>query len=122
MKDVLERESKWAVDRDFTLPRLDDLVANSRIEELPVELTSIYFDTAERDLLAHDLTLRRREGDDESGWQLKIPHSRGRVEVTATAVGTAGDENGFTYGLLYANETHATEGARQSVAAVAAGE
>lgn len=83
MKDVLERESKWAVDRDFTLPRLDDLVANSRIEEAPVELTSTYFDTAERDLLAHDLTLRRREGDDESGWQLKIPHSHGRVEVTA---------------------------------------
>ncbi|WP_433677898.1 CHAD domain-containing protein [Nocardia sp. CA-119907] len=83
VKDVLERESKWAVDRDFTLPRLDDLVTNSRIEELPVELTSIYFDTAERDLLAHDLTLRRREGDDESGWQLKIPHSGGRVEVTA---------------------------------------
>ncbi|WP_433191885.1 CHAD domain-containing protein [Nocardia sp. CA-107356] len=83
MKDVLERESKWAVDRNFTLPRLDDLVTNSRIEELPVELTSTYFDTAERDLLAHDLTLRRREGDDESGWQLKIPHSRGRVEVTA---------------------------------------
>ncbi|MEV6431639.1 CYTH and CHAD domain-containing protein [Nocardia sp. NPDC051463] len=83
MKDVLERESKWAVDRDFTLPRLDDLVANSRIEEVLVELTSTYFDTAERDLLAHDLTLRRREGDDESGWQLKIPHSGGRVEVTA---------------------------------------
>lgn len=83
MKDVLERESKWAVDRDFTLPRLDDLVANSRIEEMPVELTSTYFDTAERDLLAHDLTLRRREGDDESGWQLKIPHSQGRIEVTA---------------------------------------
>ncbi|MFE7802507.1 CHAD domain-containing protein [Nocardia sp. NPDC057440] len=83
MKDVLERESKWAVDRDFTLPKLDDLVANSRIEEIPVELTSTYFDTAERDLLAHNLTLRRREGDDESGWQLKIPQPRGRVEVTA---------------------------------------
>ncbi|MGW4771819.1 CYTH and CHAD domain-containing protein [Nocardia sp. NPDC004278] len=83
MEDVLERESKWEVDRDFTLPRLDDLVANSRIEEVPVELTSTYFDTAERDLFAHDLTLRRREGEDESGWQLKVPHSRGRVEVTA---------------------------------------
>ncbi|MGV9839853.1 CYTH and CHAD domain-containing protein [Nocardia niigatensis] len=83
MKDVLERESKWAVDRDFTFPGLDDVVANSRTEERLVELTSTYFDTAERDLLAHDLTLRRREGDDESGWQLKIPHTSGRVEVTA---------------------------------------
>jgi CHAD domain-containing protein len=41
---------------------------------------------------------------------------------TATAAGTTRDENGFTYGLLYANEMHATERARQSVAAVAAGE
>lgn len=29
------------------------------------------------------MTLRRREGDDESGWQLKIPAPDGRVEVTA---------------------------------------
>lgn len=41
---------------------------------------------------------------------------------TATAAGTAGDENGFTYGLLYANEMHASESTRQSVAEVAAGE
>ncbi|MQY27336.1 CYTH and CHAD domain-containing protein [Nocardia aurantia] len=83
MRDVLERESKWEVDRDFALPRLDDLLDASRVEETPVELTSTYFDTAEHDLLAHDLTLRRREGDDESGWQLKVPAADGRVEVTA---------------------------------------
>ncbi|WP_067675046.1 CYTH and CHAD domain-containing protein [Nocardia miyunensis] len=83
MKDVLERESKWEVDWTFSLPRLDDVVADSRVEERSVELTSIYFDTADRDLFAHDLTLRRREGEDESGWQLKIPAADGRVEVTA---------------------------------------
>ncbi|MFD6357064.1 CYTH and CHAD domain-containing protein [Nocardia tengchongensis] len=92
MRDVLERESKWAVDRDFALPRLDDLVENSRIEEVLVELTSVYFDTAERDLLSHDLTLRRRDGDDESGWQLKIPGSSGRVEVTAQVSDELPDE------------------------------
>ncbi len=46
------------------------------------KLTSTYFDTSEQDLFAHDMTLRRREGDDESGWQLKIPSADGRVEVT----------------------------------------
>ncbi|WP_216895545.1 CYTH and CHAD domain-containing protein [Nocardia alni] len=94
MKDVLERESKWEVDFAFTLPRLDDLVADSRIEEIPVELTSTYFDTSERDLFAHDLTLRRREGDDESGWQLKIPARDGRVEVTAGLSDALPDELG----------------------------
>ncbi|MFC9433602.1 CHAD domain-containing protein [Nocardia sp. NPDC057030] len=38
---------------------------------------------------------------------------------TATAAGTAQGENGFTYGLLYANEKHAAERARTAVAALA---
>ncbi|PXX71209.1 CHAD domain-containing protein [Nocardia tenerifensis] len=83
MKDVLERETKWEVDREFTLPAIDDLVPGGHVEETSVELTSTYFDTAERDLLTHRLTLRRRAGDDESGWQLKVPQADGRVEVTA---------------------------------------
>lgn len=36
---------------------------------------------------------------------------------TATAAGTAGDENGFTYGLLYATERSVAEDARNRVAA-----
>ncbi|WP_067836782.1 CYTH and CHAD domain-containing protein [Nocardia lijiangensis] len=83
MKDQLERESKWEVDQVFTLPALGDFMPDSRVEETSVELTSTYFDTAERDLLAHNVTLRRREGEDESGWQLKVPHARGRLELLA---------------------------------------
>ncbi|MEV0296273.1 CYTH and CHAD domain-containing protein [Nocardia sp. NPDC050710] len=83
MKDELERESKWEVDQVFTLPMLDDFVPDSRVEKTSVELTSTYFDTAEHDLLSHNVTLRRREGEDESGWQLKIPHPRGRLELLA---------------------------------------
>ncbi|MEV4236597.1 CYTH and CHAD domain-containing protein [Nocardia sp. NPDC050408] len=79
----MERESKWEVDGVFTLPPLDNLASDSRVEKTSVELTSTYFDTPERDLLAHNLTLRRREGTDESGWQLKVPHPKGRTELHA---------------------------------------
>ncbi|MFE9577541.1 CHAD domain-containing protein [Nocardia sp. NPDC006044] len=83
MKDVVERETKWEVDREFTLPPIDDIVPGGRVEETSVELTSTYFDTTAHDLLTHDLTLRRRAGDDESGWQLKVPQADGRVELVA---------------------------------------
>lgn len=83
MKDVLERETKWEVDREFTLPPIDDLVPGGHVEATSVELISTYFDTTARDLLTHNLTLRRRTGADESGWQLKVPQGDGRVEVTA---------------------------------------
>ncbi|WP_107656942.1 CYTH and CHAD domain-containing protein [Nocardia suismassiliense] len=83
MKDELERESKWDVDPACTLPTLDDLVPGSRVETTQVELTSTYFDTTDHDLLAQNVTLRRRTGADESGWQLKVPQEDGRVELTA---------------------------------------
>lgn len=38
----------------------------------------------------------------------------------ATTAGTAGEQNGFTYGLLYANEQHAADTARHDIADIAA--
>ena len=81
MKEVLERECKWEVDDDFVLPGLDDVVPGGEVEHSTIELTSAYFDTADRDLSAHGLLLRRREGDDDAGWQLKMPDSNGRIEI-----------------------------------------
>jgi inorganic triphosphatase YgiF len=75
MTEVLERERKWEVDDDFVLPSLDDVVPGGEVEHSTIELTSAYFDTADRDLCAHGLLLRRREGDDDAGWQLKMPDS-----------------------------------------------
>src|SRR4051812_43951376 len=37
------------------------------------DLHATYFDTAELDLAAADLTLRRRTGGDDAGWHLKVP-------------------------------------------------
>ena len=53
MTEVLERERKWEVDDDFVLPSLDDIVPGGEVEHSTIELTSAYFDTADRDLSAH---------------------------------------------------------------------
>src|SRR6476646_4042258 len=81
MDEVLERESKWDVDEHFAVPRLDDIVAGSDVERSTVSLNSAYYDTADGDLQAHGVLLRRRDGDDDTGWQLKVPDTAGRVEI-----------------------------------------
>ncbi len=84
MKEVLERETKWEVDENFALPRLDDVIAGASVERSTVELNSAYYDTADGDLQAHGVLLRRRDGDDDTGWQLKVPDTEGRVEIRAS--------------------------------------
>jgi CHAD domain-containing protein len=81
MHEILEREVKWDVDAQFHLPDLDNVVAGGRVEHDTVDLTSEYYDTADRDLQAHGILLRRRHGDDDTGWQLKIPATDGRTEL-----------------------------------------
>jgi CHAD domain-containing protein len=81
MEEVLERELKWEVDEHFALPRLDDVVAGADVERSTVTLNSAYYDTADGDLQTHGVLLRRRDGDDDTGWQLKVPDREGRVEI-----------------------------------------
>src|SRR5690349_10335902 len=81
MDEVRERELKWDVDEHFALPRIDDLIAGTAVERSTVTLFSAYYDTAERDLQTHGVLLRRRDGDDDTGWQLKVPDAEGRVEI-----------------------------------------
>ena len=81
MDEVLERELKWEVDEHFVLPRLDDIMAGADVEHRTVTLNSVYYDTADGDLQTHGLLLRRRDGDDDTGWQLKVPDAEGRVEI-----------------------------------------
>jgi inorganic triphosphatase YgiF len=78
MDELLERESKWDVDEHFALPPLDDI---GDVERETVGLTSTYYDTADGDLQSHGVLLRRRDGDDDTGWQLKVPDPDGRVEI-----------------------------------------
>jgi CHAD domain-containing protein len=81
MHEVLEREGKWDVDEQFQLPKLHDIFTDAQVEHDTVDLTSEYYDTAERDLQTHGISLRRRDGDDDTGWQLKFPAADGRVEL-----------------------------------------
>jgi CHAD domain-containing protein len=81
MDEVLERELKWDVAEDFALPSLDDIVAEADVERSTVTLSSAYYDTVDGDLQTHGVLLRRRDGDDDTGWQLKVPDAEGRVEI-----------------------------------------
>jgi CHAD domain-containing protein/uncharacterized protein YjbK len=81
MQELLEREDKWDVDAGFVLPHLDDLIDDGDIDRSVVHLDSAYYDTADHDLQSHGIVLRRRDGDDDTGWQLKVPASDGRVEI-----------------------------------------
>ena len=81
MDEVLERELKWDVDEHFELPRIDDIVDDTDVKRSTVTLSSAYYDTADGDLQAHGVLLRRRDGDDDTGWQLKVPDAAGRMEI-----------------------------------------
>ena len=81
MEELLERELKWDVDEKFVVPPIDDIVEGADVEQTSVELSSAYYDTADHDLQAHGVLLRRREGDDDTGWQVKVPHVEGRIEI-----------------------------------------
>ncbi|MGI8880601.1 MAG: CHAD domain-containing protein [Jatrophihabitans sp.] len=72
----LERESKFDVPADFVLPS----VAGAT-EPTTHHLRSEYFDTADRRLLQAGVTLRRRRGSTDLGWQLKVPHPPYRTEI-----------------------------------------
>ncbi|GAA2099556.1 CYTH and CHAD domain-containing protein [Microlunatus panaciterrae] len=78
----LEREDKYEVDSTFVLPDPADLLLPAgHVETAELRLESEYFDTERGDLHRLGLTLRRRTGDADVGWQLKVPAADGRMEI-----------------------------------------
>jgi CHAD domain-containing protein len=78
----LEREQKYNVEPSFSLPSLDEFVpAGGRLDTLVIHLESLYFDTADGHLRRHGVTLRRRTGDADEGWQAKLPSGTDKTEV-----------------------------------------
>ncbi|SEH75044.1 CHAD domain-containing protein [Mycolicibacterium rutilum] len=70
----LEVERKFDVVASSVSPSFDGLSAVGRVERQPAyRLEAVYFDTADRDLAAHRITLRRRTGGPDAGWHLKLP-------------------------------------------------
>src|SRR6478752_5283215 len=75
-----QRDVTYDVDSDLELPPLPGL-AVGRGAAVPVvegdevrdRFVTMYFDTADRRLARAGLTLRRRIGGNDAGWQLTIP-------------------------------------------------
>jgi CHAD domain-containing protein len=83
-----ERELKFDVPLDWGLPDPAGLTTpEGSVEREVVHLESTYYDTASRDLLRNRLTLRRRSGDIDAGWQLKVPDRDARTEIRVPAAG-----------------------------------
>lgn len=76
-----ERETKLTVPAGFVAPDPAEIAPGATVSRSTVQLVSTYFDTAELALLAHHVTLRRREGDTDVGWQLKVPQKSARTEL-----------------------------------------
>jgi CHAD domain-containing protein len=81
MRQIMEREDKWDVDDHFVLPDLERVVDGATVQHDTVDLTSTYYDTTDRALQACGVLVRRRDGDDDTGWQVKIPADGGRTEL-----------------------------------------
>ncbi|MBO0864450.1 MAG: CYTH and CHAD domain-containing protein, partial [Mycobacterium sp.] len=70
-----------AVDERFELPDLHDIVAGGHVDHDTVDLTNVYYDTPEGHLQTQGILLRRRDGDEDAGWQLKTPTALGGTEL-----------------------------------------
>jgi CHAD domain-containing protein len=69
-----ETERKFAVTADTVSPSFEGLSVVARIHRSePQHLDAVYYDTADHDLAAHRVTLRRRTGGPDAGWHLKLP-------------------------------------------------
>jgi CHAD domain-containing protein len=89
-ESYVEREVKLDVDSDFVVPNVCRVLAvPARIEVVEQRLESRYFDTESHDLLNARMTLRRRLGTDDRGWQLKVPNPPAREEIR---VGEGGED------------------------------
>ena len=82
MQVVEEREDKFEVDPDWVMPQLKRLVPDGgRLDQEVRTLDNTYFDTPGAGLRLFGVTLRRRVGGSETGWQLKVPSGTARTEL-----------------------------------------
>jgi CHAD domain-containing protein len=79
---VQEQEDKFEVDSDWVMPQVVDLVPDGgRLDQEVRRLQNTYFDTPGTGLRLFGVTLRRRVGGSETGWQLKVPSGTSRTEL-----------------------------------------
>jgi inorganic triphosphatase YgiF len=79
---IKEQVSKFEVDTDWVMPPVAGLVPDGgRVEQEVRKLDNSYFDTPGAGLRLFGITLRRRVGGSETGWQLKVPSGTARTEL-----------------------------------------
>src|ERR1700729_3976528 len=84
--EVPEIEQKYEVEVGAVLPSFADLPQVATVSEPEQEtLVAEYYDTDDLRLLKAGITMRRRRGGSDEGWQLKLPD-----DAEATARPTAG--------------------------------
>jgi CHAD domain-containing protein len=77
-----ERQDKFEVDPDWVMPQVTRLVPDGgRLDQEVRTLDNSYFDTPGAGLRLFGVTLRRRVGGSETGWQLKVPNETARTEL-----------------------------------------
>ena len=82
MRVIKERGEKFEVDPDRGLPQVMDLVPDGGdLDQEVRRLENTYFDTPGAGLRMFGITLRRRVGGSETGWQLKVPNGTARTEL-----------------------------------------
>ena len=82
MRMIKEQENKLEVDPDWAMPRVVDLLPDGgRLDQEVRKLDNTYFDTTGAGLRLFGITLRRRVGGSETGWQLKVPSGTSRTEL-----------------------------------------
>jgi CHAD domain-containing protein len=79
---VKEQEDKFEVDSDWVMPQLAELLPDGgNLDHEVRKLDNTYFDTPGAGLRLFGITLRRRVGGSETGWQLKVPSGTARTEL-----------------------------------------
>ncbi|MGT2427047.1 CYTH and CHAD domain-containing protein [Amnibacterium kyonggiense] len=81
---AVEVERKYTVPDGVALPSLERVAGVVSVDRRPgVHLDAVYFDTADRALLAAGIAVRRRTGGHDEGWHVKLRGATGRVELHA---------------------------------------
>jgi inorganic triphosphatase YgiF len=84
MAEHLEIEQKFDVETEFARPSFGGLAGISADAPVLYHLSATYYDTADQQLAASKITLRRRTGGTDEGWHLKLqagPGARREIHV-----------------------------------------